>query len=207
MSSGENETIPIEPIGILGVKTKMPRPERIGCRSGAKGHPGMSGVRLVHCINAQETDGIDTLLVGRRISHRISLPSWEMFEGYRHFDIACRFPDVEDVPTWLSKASYGSLVERATGMDVRELQGEIEALVANPSDIKGKAGRVVDEVIEALDTGRLRVAEPVGSGAWITNAWVKQAILLYFRRRDVQWMGDPQREALAYYDKLPVKKN
>jgi 2,3,4,5-tetrahydropyridine-2-carboxylate N-succinyltransferase len=92
-------------------------------------------------------------------------------------------------------------------MDVRELQGEIQALVADPSDIKGKTGRVVDEVIEALDTGRLRVAEPAANGGWITNAWVKQAILLYFRRRDVQWMGDPQREALAFYDKLPVKKN
>ena len=47
----------------------------------------------------------------------------------------------------------------AVPMDVRELQAEIEALAENPGDIKGKAGRAVDEVIAGLDEGRLRVCE------------------------------------------------
>lgn len=89
-------------------------------------------------------------------------------------------------------------------MDVRELQAEIEALAENPGDIKGKAGRAVDEVIGALDEGRLRVCEPAG-GDWITHAWVKKAILLYFSRRDVRWIGDEN--GLRFYDKLPLKTN
>ena len=34
-------------------------------------------------------------------------------------------------------------------------------------------------VLEDLNTGRLRVAEPAESG-WQVNEWVKKAVLLYF---------------------------
>jgi 2,3,4,5-tetrahydropyridine-2,6-dicarboxylate N-succinyltransferase len=87
-----------------------------------------------------------------------------------------------------------------------ELRERIEALVRGDGDVRGREGRAVDDVIEALDEGRLRVAEPAGDD-WVTNVWVKQAILLYFARRDVDWMGDRDRDALVYYDKLAVKKN
>jgi 2,3,4,5-tetrahydropyridine-2-carboxylate N-succinyltransferase len=88
-------------------------------------------------------------------------------------------------------------------MDVRELQGEIEALAADGSRVQGKQGKAVDRVIEALDTGALRVCEPSGDG-WVTHAWIKQAILLYFARREVRPVeaGD-----LLFYDKLPTKTN
>jgi len=49
--------------------------------------------------------------------------------------------------------------------------------------VRGRDGRAVDEAIDMLDTGRLRVAEP-RDGEWITHAWVKEAILLYFTRRN-----------------------
>jgi 2,3,4,5-tetrahydropyridine-2-carboxylate N-succinyltransferase len=83
----------------------------------------------------------------------------------------------------------------------------IEELAAAPSRAAGQSGTVIDDVIEALDTGSVRVAQPNPDGTWTTNAWVKQAILLYFRRRDVEWMGDPLGSTPAYYDKLPVKRN
>ncbi|MDQ2681157.1 MAG: 2,3,4,5-tetrahydropyridine-2,6-dicarboxylate N-succinyltransferase [Candidatus Eremiobacteraeota bacterium] len=67
-----------------------------------------------------------------------------------------------------------------------------------------KTGEVVDRVIDALDTGRLRVAQPQGD-AWIVNAWVKQAILLYFRRHDSQIIGESR--GLMFYDKVPTKTN
>jgi 2,3,4,5-tetrahydropyridine-2-carboxylate N-succinyltransferase len=88
-------------------------------------------------------------------------------------------------------------------VDVAELKGQIEALAADPSAVRGKKGKAVDRVIDALDRGRLRVAEP-HDGEWITNAWIKQAILLYFQRRDVEAVesGD-----LTFYDKLPTKSN
>lgn len=64
-----------------------------------------------------------------------------------------------------------------------ELQAGIEALARGEGDVRGADGRVVDAVLAALDMGELRVAEP-SDGDWITNAWVKQAILLYFQRHD-----------------------
>jgi 2,3,4,5-tetrahydropyridine-2-carboxylate N-succinyltransferase len=100
-------------------------------------------------------------------------------------------------------------------MDVSDLETQIEALVADPTGIRGKKGRAVDEVIAALDEGRLRVAEFDGE-RWVTHAWIKQAILLYFARMDNVHVGPEcaQKDALGshefsptYYDKLPTKRN
>ena len=93
------------------------------------------------------------------------------------------------------------------GMDTQSLRARIEALAAGNGDVRGTDGAVVDEVIEGLDRGTLRVAEPAPGGTWTTNAWIKQAILLYFARCDVQPMGDASRDALVFHDKLPVKRN
>jgi len=64
-------------------------------------------------------------------------------------------------------------------------------------------------VIDALDTGALRVCEPAPDG-WRTNGWVKEAILLYFRRRDNVEIGAASGASGAspsYFDKLPTKRN
>jgi 2,3,4,5-tetrahydropyridine-2-carboxylate N-succinyltransferase len=87
-----------------------------------------------------------------------------------------------------------------------ELESQISALSQSGADVRGKEGRVIDDVIEMLDCGELRVAEPRGE-QWATNAWIKEAILLYFRRREVDWIGDRQGDAPVYYDKIPVKRN
>ena len=75
---------------------------------------------------------------------------------------------------------------------------EDRALLASP-----ETHQAVLTTIAALDAGTLRVAEKK-EGAWQVNAWVRQAILLYFGITDMQlWdMG-----ALAFHDKIPVKKN
>lgn len=94
-------------------------------------------------------------------------------------------------------------------MNVTELAAEIAGLVAAPASVKGEAGRAVDEVMAALDDGRLRVCEPDGD-RWVTHSWIKEAILLYFQRRDVEWIrtgGNAQSNAPVYYDKLPTKTN
>lgn len=89
-------------------------------------------------------------------------------------------------------------------MGYEKMRAAIGALAAGEGDVRGRDGDAVDEVIAALDDGRLRVAEP-GDGGWRVNAWVKSAILLYFARRNVEPMGDP--EGLSFYDKLPLKRN
>jgi 2,3,4,5-tetrahydropyridine-2-carboxylate N-succinyltransferase len=59
----------------------------------------------------------------------------------------------------------------------------------------------VDEVIAALDAGRLRVAEKTG-GAWVTHQWIKKAVLLSFRLEDNRVMPGG---STNYYDKVPSK--
>ncbi len=61
---------------------------------------------------------------------------------------------------------------------------------------------LVESVISDLNRGNLRVSEKI-DGVWKTNAWIKQAILFYFRLRQMSIMeaGD-----FNYYDKIPVKK-
>jgi 2,3,4,5-tetrahydropyridine-2-carboxylate N-succinyltransferase len=95
-------------------------------------------------------------------------------------------------------------------MDVAELRGEIEAIAAQPDRAKGRSGKPIDAVIKALDKGKLRVCEPVGAD-WVTHAWIKTAILLYFRRRKSEWLGYAHMMTVAsgpqFFDKIPVKTN
>jgi 2,3,4,5-tetrahydropyridine-2-carboxylate N-succinyltransferase len=61
----------------------------------------------------------------------------------------------------------------------------------------------VRAVIEEVDKGRLRVAEPTANG-WQVNEWVKQAILMYFGIQPMQtWNMEP----FEFYDKMLLKKN
>lgn len=61
----------------------------------------------------------------------------------------------------------------------------------------------VRTVIEEVDKGRLRVAEPTENG-WQVNQWVKQAILLYFGIQPMQtWTVEP----FEFYDKMLLKKD
>jgi 2,3,4,5-tetrahydropyridine-2-carboxylate N-succinyltransferase len=61
----------------------------------------------------------------------------------------------------------------------------------------------VEELIGALDRGELRVAEP-GTDGWRVNAEAQEAILEYFRIREVE----PQEVGpFEYHDKIPLKRN
>jgi 2,3,4,5-tetrahydropyridine-2,6-dicarboxylate N-succinyltransferase len=81
-----------------------------------------------------------------------------------------------------------------------------ERLTAEPEAVKKKPGRVVDEVLEALDTGALRVCEPHGED-WIVHAWVKRAILLSFARYENERIGGTDGGGPLWYDKMPLKRN
>jgi len=89
-------------------------------------------------------------------------------------------------------------------MKIEKLRARIEALAGGNGDVRGRDGKAIDEVIAALDEGALRAAEPAG-GDWVVNVWIKQAILLYFARRNVVSIGDT--EGLEFYDKIPIKRN
>jgi 2,3,4,5-tetrahydropyridine-2,6-dicarboxylate N-succinyltransferase len=59
----------------------------------------------------------------------------------------------------------------------------------------------VEAVIDGLDRGEIRLAEKL-DGEWVTHAWVQQAILLYFRLRQLETWQVGQFE---YHDKIPLK--
>jgi 2,3,4,5-tetrahydropyridine-2,6-dicarboxylate N-succinyltransferase len=61
----------------------------------------------------------------------------------------------------------------------------------------------VKQVIEQVDKGLLRVANPTAEG-WVVNEWVKQAILLYF---GVQKMQTWEMAPFEFYDKMLLKSN
>ncbi len=59
----------------------------------------------------------------------------------------------------------------------------------------------VDGVLDALESGQVRIAEPV-DGAWRVNDWLKKAVLLSFRLNDSTVMdGAPA----PYWDKVPLR--
>ncbi|MDR2836088.1 MAG: 2,3,4,5-tetrahydropyridine-2,6-dicarboxylate N-succinyltransferase [Bacteroidales bacterium] len=61
----------------------------------------------------------------------------------------------------------------------------------------------INEVIELLDKGEIRVAEPENND-WQINGWIKKAILLYFAS---QKMKTHEVGIFEFYDKIPLKKN
>jgi len=58
-------------------------------------------------------------------------------------------------------------------------------------------------VLEALDQGRLRVAERTAEGTWQTHAWVKEAILLFFALSGMRLM---EVGPFEFHDKIPLKR-
>jgi 2,3,4,5-tetrahydropyridine-2-carboxylate N-succinyltransferase len=93
-------------------------------------------------------------------------------------------------PGPMSDAELSSLIEQA--FTDRQLLAR--------EDVK----KAVETVIARLDAGTLRVATPEAPGKWVTHAWVKQAILLYFGLRPMQRMEAPPFE---FFDKIPLKQN
>ena len=63
----------------------------------------------------------------------------------------------------------------------------------------------IREVLEMLDKGKLRVAEPTGQdGVWTTHEWIKKAILLYF---PLQKMQTIEVSPFEFHDKIALKSN
>ncbi len=61
----------------------------------------------------------------------------------------------------------------------------------------------IKDVIEELDKGRVRVAEPTGDG-WKVNDWIKKAVILYF---PIMQMKTMEVGPFEFHDKIPLKHN
>jgi 2,3,4,5-tetrahydropyridine-2-carboxylate N-succinyltransferase len=84
-----------------------------------------------------------------------------------------------------------------------QLQERIEAAWEGAAPLTDPTvAAAVEEAIELLDTGAIRVASRE-AGGWTVHEWVKKAILLYFRLRPVERM---EAGVFEYSDKIALKR-
>lgn len=62
----------------------------------------------------------------------------------------------------------------------------------------------VNEVMDRLDRGLLRVATKDDEGRWQVHSWIHRAILLYFRYAEMKVV---ELGPYEYHDKIPLKRN
>lgn len=86
------------------------------------------------------------------------------------------------------KEAFKAIVEKA--WENREMLSEPETQDA------------IRAVIDMLDKGEARVAEPTGS-EWIVNDWIKKAVILYF---PIQKMETTTIGPFEFHDRIPLKK-
>lgn len=70
-----------------------------------------------------------------------------------------------------------------------------------PTNVDGVTRDAVNQVIAALDSGALRVAEKI-NGRWITYQWLKKAIILYFCIAKNKLIENGE---TRFFDKMPMK--
>lgn len=90
-------------------------------------------------------------------------------------------------------------------MNLELLKNGIETLWENRSLVEDPNNKkLIHDVIQLLDQGKIRVAEKISQGDWKVNDWIKKAILMYFPILDnkIIQAGD-----LIFYDKIPTKVN
>ena len=93
-------------------------------------------------------------------------------------------------------------------MDIAQLESAIESAWEARADITpatgGETRDAIEETLNALDSGKLRVAEKQGGGDWHVNQWAKKAVLLGFRIKDMEkHSGGPQ--GGTWWDKVDSK--
>jgi 2,3,4,5-tetrahydropyridine-2,6-dicarboxylate N-succinyltransferase len=81
----------------------------------------------------------------------------------------------------------------------------IEAAWENRDLLKEKETiDAINHVIEDIDKGILRVAEPDINGEWIVNEWVKKAVVMYFPIRQMETI---EVGPFEFHDKMALKTN
>lgn len=93
-------------------------------------------------------------------------------------------------------------------MSLADLKPVIEQAFENRAEInaqtKGEVRDAVNEALNALDSGKARVAEKF-KGTWEVNQWLKMAVLLSFRLNDMSVIAGGPGENTNWWDKVPSK--
>jgi 2,3,4,5-tetrahydropyridine-2-carboxylate N-succinyltransferase len=103
-------------------------------------------------------------------------------------------PDILQINLYLQKVKF----------KMKEIRKIIESAWENRDLLKEeKTISTIRKVVDLLDKGELRVAEPIEDG-WQVNEWVKKAVVLYF---PIQKMETLEAGIFEYHDKIPLKRN
>jgi 2,3,4,5-tetrahydropyridine-2-carboxylate N-succinyltransferase len=85
-----------------------------------------------------------------------------------------------------------------------ELKALIEKIWEDRSLLQlAESQQAIRTIVEKLDKGELRVAEPVENG-WQVNEWIKKAVIMYF---PIQQMETIEVGPFEFHDKIKLKKN
>jgi len=90
------------------------------------------------------------------------------------------------------------LQQRITMRSIIEAAWENRELLKESETI-----HAINHVIEELDKGIIRVAEPSDTGDWIVNEWVKKAVVMYFPIRKMETI---EVGPFEFHDKMALKK-
>ena len=98
-------------------------------------------------------------------------------------------------------------------MNFEKIKSVIERVFDNNEDVNPNTSGEVRDAIELalknLDSGKLRVAEPIGNSQWKVNQWLKKAVLLSFKINDMDVIsGGPKslnNSPSNWWDKIPSK--
>ncbi|HXS73308.1 MAG TPA: 2,3,4,5-tetrahydropyridine-2,6-dicarboxylate N-succinyltransferase [Rhodanobacteraceae bacterium] len=90
--------------------------------------------------------------------------------------------------------------------ELEELEPDIESAWEQRASLDGAhvvhLRSQLERVLDALEAGLLRIAEPDHDGVWHVHQWLKKAVLLYFRVSANRQMGGGPMMA---YDKVPLR--
>lgn len=88
---------------------------------------------------------------------------------------------------------------------MENLQKEIEQAWEDRSLLQNQnTQESIKAVIELIDKGKLRVAQPLEDGSWKVNEWVKKAVVLFF---PIQKMETIEVGPFEFHDKIPLKRD
>ena len=101
----------------------------------------------------------------------------------------------------------GKLAVQFNALGVEQLKARIEVVFdaraeLTAAQIKAEVAPLVNRVVEGLESGEFRVAQPLAEGGWQVNEWLKKAVLLYFRIND---MTVTEASPAPFWDKVEAR--
>ncbi len=80
-------------------------------------------------------------------------------------------------------------------LQLDKMQNDVENIWRNRNElincnVKITARALIEEIVNLLDCGKIRVAEKLSNGKWVIHMWIKQAILLHFLTEESKAVGN-----------------